>query len=222
MQPVADKLDGLRSLLDRVGPQVVGDRLRRIRMRQQLSIRDLASAAGMSKTSIVRLEAGEPVRPATILRACEALSIHVERLGNLSADEVQPAVVHRRHEERWLDLDDRASGPLLGLQRASTEEERRSANVDATICIIRSRLEEGRMLPSVIEAYGPSSVRSHPGEEFVYVLSGRALIEVGNQVYELQEGEAMTFRSAELHRYAPADPSDVPVRILSVRVDAKR
>lgn len=220
--PLVDRLDNIRSLLERLGPVVVGDRLRRIRMRQHLSIRELAAAAGMSKTSVVRLEAGQSVRPATVLRACDALSLHVERLASLSDDEVRPVVIHRRVDDRWLDMADRAGGPLLGLDRPLTLAERQEAvasGVKVPLCLIKSRLSGGRVLPTVIEAYGQSPVRSHPGEEFLYVLSGRARLEVGEEVVELEEGEAVTFWSAEPHRYAPADPSQVPVRLLSVRID---
>lgn len=220
--PLADRLDSVRALMQQLGPAVLGDRIRRIRIRQNLSIRDLAAAAGMSKTSVVRMEAGERFRASTLLRACEALSIHVERLASLSDDASEPYMIHRRSDDRWLDMADTGGRRLLGVDRPLSPEERSDAasnGVTVPVCLIRSRLDGGSVLPSIIEAYTKSPGRSHPGEEFLYVLSGRARIEIGPDVIELDEGEAVTFWSAEPHSYAPASAADAPVRLLSVRVD---
>ncbi|MEO0559907.1 MAG: cupin domain-containing protein, partial [Bacteroidota bacterium] len=197
-------------------------RLRRARLRLGVSIRDVASSAGLSKTSVVRLEAGEPVRTTTVRRVCEALGLHVGRLADLSDDGDGPAAIHRLEDDRWVDMADIGGGHLLGADRALNASERAQAveeGVAVPICIIRSRLPGGRVLPSILELYRPSEVRSHPGEEFVHVLSGRARIEVGGEAYELAEGESMTFWSAEPHRYLPAESSEIPTRLLSVRVD---
>lgn len=215
-------LSRIRDLIETLGPGVVGDRIRRLRIQQSQSIRDLARLAGLSKTSIVRLEAGQSVRPKTILRTLNALSIHVERLIDLSDDEVRPLVVHRRSDDRWLDMADRTGGPLLGLDRPLSAAERvraAEAGVTVPLCLIRNRLAGGNILPTVIEVFAESPVRSHPGEEFLYVLEGRARLEVGDEVIELETGEAAIFWSAEPHRYAPADTSALPVRMLSVRID---
>ena len=214
-------LTGVADALTTLGPAVVGQRLRRTRLRQGLSVRDLAGAAGMSKTSVVRLEAGEPVRPSTVLRACRALGLHVGRLADLSDEGTGPVAVHRLADDRWADMAD-PGGPLLSAHRPLTPDERARAVADGAsspINILRARLPEGRVSPSVLELYGPSELRSHVGEEFVYVLAGRVRLEVGGRAYELAEGEAMTFWSAERHRYAPADADAVPARLLSVRVD---
>lgn len=220
--PLADRLESIRALLEHPGPAVLGDRIRRIRIRQKLSIRDLAAAAGMSKTSVVRMEAGESFRASTLLRVCEALSIHVERLASLSDDSAEPYMIHRRSDDRWLDMADTGGRVLLGADRPLSPDERRDAALNGDtvpVCIIRSRLDGGSVLPSIVEAYSKSPVRSHPGEEFLFVLSGRARIEIGPDVIELEEGEAVTFWSAEPHSYAPASEAGAPVRLLSVRVD---
>ena len=217
----APSTDGVERTLGILGPAVVGQRLRRARLRQGLSVRDLAAAAGMSKTSVVRLEAGESVRASTVRRACDALGLHVGRLADLSDDGASPAAVHRHGDDHWVDMADLGGGPLGGAERPLRRDARAAAAADGAVplCMIRARLPGGRVLPSILELYGPSDLRSHAGEEFVHVLSGRARLEGGGEAYELDEGESMTFWSAERHRYAPADPGAVPVRLLSVRVD---
>lgn len=210
-----------RAVLDALGPTVVGQRLRRARQRQGLSVRDVAAEAGMSKTSVVRLEAGEPVRPSTVVRVCGALGLHLERLADLSDQGDGAVAVHRRADDRWVDMADAASGPLGGEDRPLSAAERAEAAADGVavpLCLVRSRLPGGRVLPTILEVHAPSEVRSHPGEEFVHVLEGRLRLEVGTHVVELEAGESATFWSAEPHRYLPADPT-APARVLSVRID---
>jgi len=221
-RPPPDALARTKTLLDTLGSAVVGDRLRRARIRMGLSIRSVADDAGLSKTSIVRLEAGAAVRASTVLRVCEAMGLHVNRLADLSDDAGRPFALHRAEDDRWVDMADAGGGHLLGLDRPLSQEERARAVAEGArvpLCLVRSRLAGGRVLPSVLELYGPSTLRSHQGEEFVYVLSGRLRIEIGDQAIELAEGESVTFWSAEPHRYAPADPSDGPTRVLSVRTE---
>lgn len=221
-QPTPSPYKPAWNALEGLHPTVIGARLRRARVRQGLSIRTVAGSAGLSKTSVVRLEAGEAVRPSTVLRVCEALGLHASRLADLSDDDERTVAVHRVGDDRWVDMADVASGPLLGADRPLSQQERAQAagqGVNVPLCIVRSRLPNGRVLPTVLELYGPSEVRSHPGEEFVYVLSGRVRLEIGDRTVDLVEGESATFWSAEPHRYAPTDPADVPARLLSVRTE---
>ncbi|MEM1268945.1 MAG: XRE family transcriptional regulator [Bacteroidota bacterium] len=213
---------GIQVLLDQLGPTIIGQRLRRARMRQNRSIREVAAQAGLSKTSVVKVEAGERARPATVGRLCEALGLHVGRLADPADEGNAPVSVHRHADDRWVDLNDTGGGFLLGADRPLSPSERNEAvtsGASLPVCIIQNQLSGGRVLPSILELHEPSELKSHPGEEFVHVLSGRAKIEVAGTVYTLNEGESITFWSAEPHRYLPAGPQGTPARLLSVRVD---
>jgi hypothetical protein len=59
------------------------------------------------------------------------------------------------------------------------------------------------------------------GEEFLFVLDGKARITVGSESFDLDQGESATFWSAEEHTYAPAAGALLPVRVLSLRIDDK-
>jgi len=214
----------VHDLLQQVSSTIVGARLRRARLRMGLSIRDLAQQAHVSKNSIVRLEQGGSPNAMTLMKVCGALGMHVAALSKPTDTEGQIRSIHRKDDDRWYDLTDFGSGPLEGQNRPLTPDER-SAIVErgaqVPLLILKSRLETGRLLPTVIELYKESERRSHAGEEFVYVLHGRATILLGNETIELEEGEAVTFWSAEEHAYAPSANSELPARILSVRIDDK-
>jgi transcriptional regulator with XRE-family HTH domain len=208
-------------LLKNVPASVIGARIRRARQRMGLSIRDLAAVAGVSKNSIVRIEQGGVSNVSTILKVSAAMGIHVATLAKPTG-ETQVMALHRHEDSRWFDLTDFGAGPLGGLDRPLSEEERAKFVKDGTdtpLLILKSRLETGRLLSTVIELYHESERRSHAGEEFVYVLRGHALVHIGAQTVELTQGESVVFWSAEEHSYAPAEGSELPVQVLSVRLD---
>ena len=76
-------------------------------------------------------------------------------------------------------------------------------------------------MSNVMELYAASETREHPGEEFVYVLDGAAIITVGPTVVTLARGESMVFRSIEPHTYAPVPGTLLPARLLMVRLDER-
>lgn len=196
---------------------LAGDRLRRTRAQQGLSIRELASLAGISKTSVVQAESGRTSRRSTYLKVAAAMGLHLEKLLEPARQERDSYAVHRRDDDVWYDLARFDQGPLG--ESIDLEELAREQAV-VPLNILRSRLEHGRIKPTVLELYGPSPSRSHAGEEHVYVLQGTATVTVGESQVDLSEGESITFWSAEAHSYAPRPGSPLPVRLLSVRVDA--
>jgi transcriptional regulator with XRE-family HTH domain len=195
--------------------------MRRARVRQGLSIRDLASSAGVNKNSVVRLEKGLRPLPQTVLKLCRALNLHLASLVNV-ASIAEDVAIHRSADDRWYDMTEFAAGPLA--ERPLSPRERAKLaekGLQAPMLLLTNRLDRGNILANVIELYGPSPRRSHPGEEMVYVLTGTARITVGARVFELEEGECATFQCSEEHEYAPAG-ADKPVRLLSVTVQDRR
>lgn len=212
----------LKKSLKSFPAQVLGDRVRRARVRQSISVRDLAKAAGVSKNSITRLEHGGGTNPATLVKVCAALGLHVAGLLRKEPSTEQLVVVHRKEDDRWFDMTDFGAGPLGGLDRPISLPERKAfveAGAKVPLLMLTNRLESGRLLPAILELYDQSELRSHAGEEMVYVLAGKVLLRVGDQEVLLQEGECATFWSAEQHGYAPAPGSSIPARVLSIRSD---
>jgi transcriptional regulator with XRE-family HTH domain len=213
----------VEELLRSVPVEIVGARLHRARQRLGLSIRELAAAASLNKNSIVHLEKGGVPQPMTVLKVCAALGIHVASLVKPSPTEAEIVAIHRRSDDRWYDMTNLGAGPVA--DHPLSEEERRNlaeGGVATPMLMLKNRLETGQMMPDVLELYKESETRSHVGEEMIYVLQGRAAVTVGSQSFELDEGECATFWSAEEHRYAPANGSKLPVRLLSITIHHHR
>jgi transcriptional regulator with XRE-family HTH domain len=216
----------VQALLERTTPAVIGARLKRYRIRQGLSIRDLAAKAEVSTNSVLRIEAGGDVHALTLIKICASLGLHVVRLGDV--DNLEPggfSAVHHHEDDRWYDLTKFGAGPIGGLDRPLDHDERaelvEQGTADVPMLILKSQLDSGRLIQTVIELYHDSEPRSHAGEEFVYVLEGTAKIVVGDREYVLKQGEGITFWSSETHQYGPAEGSQRPARILTVQIDDK-
>jgi transcriptional regulator with XRE-family HTH domain len=202
---------------------LIGNRLKRTRAQQGLSIRQVAERAGVSKTTVVQVESGKTSRRASYVKVAEIYGLHVERLAMAAEPRQDSYAVHRASDEVWFNLAAFDAGPLSQEAQNSEKVRRELAQGDpdlAPLSILSSRLEQGRIKPTILELYGQSPARSHQGEEFVFVLSGDALVTVGDSELKLSAGESVTFWSAEAHAYAPQPGSALPVRILSVRVDS--
>jgi transcriptional regulator with XRE-family HTH domain len=213
-------------MMARVPAAVLGLRLRRARIRQGLSVRDVASRGSLSKTSVVRLEQGHKAYPLTVVKVCAVLGLHLAGITDAKGSSDGAAAVHHHEDDRWYDMIDFGAGPLGGLDRPLRQAERKrfaKEGPSVAVLLLKNRLATGRLLPTVLEIYRASPPRSHAGEEFVYVLQGKASLCIGGTVHTLSEGEAITFWSEEEHTYAPAaDSPAMPVRLLSLRIDEKR
>ena len=208
----------IEAIMETVPASVLGARIQRARIAQKLSARELATQAGLSKNSVARLEQGEDVRAITILKVCAVLGLHVERLAE--PDDQTLVKVHRLEEDCWYDMVDFGAGPISGTPQRLNREQRKALvekGLKHPLLMLKSSLAGGKILPSILDLHVASPLRSHPGEEFVFVLSGTAVIQVGSQVYTLVKGESMTFWASEPHSYAPKD--ETPTLVLSVRVN---
>ncbi|RYG39643.1 XRE family transcriptional regulator [bacterium] len=201
---------------------LAGDRLRRTRVQQRLSIRQIAELSKISKTSVLQVESGRSSRRSTYLKVAEAMGLHLDRLVQPGSAEEVPYAIHRAEDDTWFDLADFGEGPLPQSAQSDPQAREKLARDSGVspLNILGSRLERGRIKPTLLELYGPSAVRSHAGEEHVFVLAGQATVSVGGSELFLEAGESITFWSSEPHFYAPQEGSPLPVRLLSVRVDS--
>src|SRR5215831_10955194 len=106
-QPPKGILDQVREaarMMSRVPAAVLGLRLRRARIHQGLSVRDVAGRASLSKTSVVRLEQGHKAYPLTVVKVCAVLGLHLAGITDPKGSSDAAAIVHRKEDDRWYDL----------------------------------------------------------------------------------------------------------------------
>ena len=199
---------------------------RRFRERRKLfgwSIDEVAGKAKVSRDTVMRAEKGRPISDKSLhaLRSSYALFSaqlisHVpdsEHYSNCTTEQIRwMSATPRDHKGRRVknidysfvdDPAERKRRATLGYQRFFTG-------------FIRSELDGGVMSSGIMEIYQLSWTDRHFGEEFVYCLSGEAVITVEGDPCHLKAGDSIVFDALKGHSYAPKEGSELPAVILFV------
>jgi transcriptional regulator with XRE-family HTH domain len=178
--------DDLDDVLTAVGP-----RLRALRRRRGTTLAQLAEATGISASTLSRLESGQR-RPTLelLLRLARAHAVALDEL--VAAPVTGDPRVHprpfRRHGMTFVPLTRRPGGLRAYKQ----------------------------ILPAGAEGAldGPLDLQTHEGHGWIYVLSGRLRLILGDHDLVLVPGEVAEFDTRVPHAYTSAGPE--PVEILSL------
>ncbi|HEY5833208.1 helix-turn-helix domain-containing protein [Streptomyces sp.] len=164
----------------------VGPRLRAARLERGVTLAALSAVTGISVSTLSRLESGQR-------KASLELLLPLAR-------------AHR------MPLDELVGAPEVGDPRVRAVP-RRLARM--TVIPLTGR-------PGALQAYKliidpsppPAEQRAHEGYEWLYVLSGRLRLLLGERDLELRAGEAAEFDTRLPHWFGPAGPE--PVEVLSL------
>jgi DNA-binding transcriptional MerR regulator/quercetin dioxygenase-like cupin family protein len=169
----------------------VGPRVQRARLRRGVSLRALASATGLSASSVSAIERGVSAPSVgTLQRLAAALDTTVPKL--LGTRRPSPRLVVRPSDRVALDMET----PGVRFENLYA--------VDTALQSILITVEPGA---------GTDESYSHEGEEFLYVTAGRLELTLDElHTYELEAGDAMTFASTRPHRWR--NPGDVTTEIV--------
>jgi len=170
----------------------LGGKLRRIREDHGRSIAEVATTTGIDEEQIRSYEANEGVPPiADLLKLANCLEVSVGHFFQSAIPEKRVEVV--RAAERWTVHATQGAAVSLNYRYQA----------------LSHGLTDKLMSPFLIEIppSDSSSVgsSSHQGEEFVFVLSGRVEISVGDEKVQLEPGDAMYYDSRLEHSLRSLD-----------------
>ncbi|MBL8048716.1 MAG: helix-turn-helix transcriptional regulator [Chthonomonas sp.] len=203
-----------REKVEQLGYGVLGQRLFRARTYHDLSVRDLADRAQVSKNTITRIEKGLPVHIETLRILARALKLKPENLVAAEFDVGNTVSVARTTTGRWFDLAT-YTGSMPTSPELSADPDQWASDAQP-FSPLASRDIEGRFNPNLIVLRAPTERRSHRGEEFAYVLTGRLRVVFDDRAVELEAGDSIYFWAAESHRYEPISED---VKLLSIVLD---
>lgn len=158
---------------------VIGPRLRALRQRRGITLTELANSTGISQSTLSRLEAGQR-RPTLELLLLLSRAHHVPLDELVGAPEVGDPRVRLRPVKRW-------GMTMIPLTR-------RPGGLQAYKLLIPAHRGE------------PHAQQSHDGYEWLYVLSGRLVLLLGPQRFELAAGEAVEFDTQTPHAFTNPGP----------------
>jgi len=157
----------------------LGDRIKEIRMRKDMSLREMARRMGVSVGLLSQIETGR-VYPSirTLYKIAMVLNVPVGILFE-TEEEVQPLYIKSSKKEA---IASESGFTVLGVYEFSKEGA-------ATIMVLKAK-------PGEKETNKP---HTHAGREFVYVLKGRVDFIIGEKSYHLGEGDILCFNSSTEH-----------------------
>ena len=162
----------------------VGERLRVIRSRRRLTLREVAERAGLSESFLSQVERGRAsASVASLRRIADALGIAISDLFQ-PAEASQPRVLRR---------DDRPSLAfgILGRKLLLTPKPLHHLEVFV-----------GELDPE--GSTGAEQYAHGDSEELFVVIRGTVQLELGDEVFELEAGDSIDYRSAVPHRISNA------------------
>jgi transcriptional regulator with XRE-family HTH domain len=163
----------------------VGPRLRRLRVQRGVTLTALAAETGISKSTLSRLESGQR-KPSLELLLPLADAHH-------------------------LPLDELVGAPRVGDPRVRLTPRTRNGRLVYPLTQQSSGLAVWKV---VIPPERERRLRTHPGYEWLYVLSGEMRLILGEHDITLRAGEVAEFDTRLPHWFGPS--GDEPVEILSI------
>ncbi|MDJ0953148.1 MAG: XRE family transcriptional regulator [Acidimicrobiia bacterium] len=162
----------------------IGQRLREAR-KGRFTVKELAAAAGVSAGLISEVERGQG-NPSfrTLYRISQALGIRVGDLLSGDGRSKQAAALLVKRKER----------KLLQLGEQGLAWQLLTPNLQGKLEVLKTSVP-----PGFTNKEAPFE---HEGEECVYLLSGESLeITVDDELFTLEEGDAITYDSGKSHWY---------------------
>lgn len=171
---------------------VVGTRLRKARQLRGARLRDIAELAGVSESYLSQLERGRTQGSiATLSRLTQVLGMSMAELFEPDLTD-RPRVV-RDSERRYLDFGKDARKAMLTTRPLQHLE------------VFVGDLNPGGSTGDEPYSHGDS-------EELLLVVSGRVVLQLDDDTYNLAQGDSVFYKSSLNHRVS--NPHDEPAQVL--------
>ena len=207
---------------------VFGGNVRAQRKLRGWSIDLLAKRAGLAPQTVLRIEQGYPSTRKKRSLVAIALDTLPDRLQHLPETVREDIAVHSMKSDGWASLlDSRRFAPDDDLQTIQSTAERERLGkigfVTQFVKVLHCRLPKGKLVGGILEIYGPLLPSVYlGGEVFAYALSGAIVVHLGDETFQVAEGEACTLDCTIPFFFSPKDPiykAGKPCRVLYVRLD---
>ena len=176
------------------GKLELGERLRAVRQLRRLTLREVATAAGVSESFVSQLERGRSsASVATLQRLAAAVGIEISDL--FAAEPQAGPRVLRRGERQQLEWGH------LGRKALLTPKPFHSLEV------VAAAFDPGGSTGDEPYTHGDS-------EELLLVLAGRIHLQLGSELLDLSAGDSVNYRSSTAHRVS--NPGAEPAEVLFV------
>ena len=176
--------------------RIMGQKIRQLRLDNRLTLEEAAERAGCTPGFLSQVERNQAVPSISMLYSiAQALGVQVTHFF--------PRVT---------------SGPKV--VRADAREVFRFEGSFIVYSLLSTNFPDRKLETLLVQinpvdgALPADEFRSHPGEEFAYVLQGTLRLWIGDAIYDLNPGDSVHFKSTVKHRLE--NPGDDPMVALWV------
>lgn len=166
---------------EQINELIIGQNIRRRRLQAGVTLTALAAAAGMTKSTLSKIETGQLSSPvSTLLRIAAALGVTIADFF-VAATARPPFVLTRDGQGAILTRD----GSQFGYTHEALAPQLQDKLGEPFLLTIRPGDGKGRF--------------QHGGQEFIYMLSGHLEFAVGDTVLQLGPGDSLYFDPRHVH-----------------------
>ncbi len=171
----------------RKGVEDIGERIRKLREEKGLSLAELSRLTGFEIEFLASLEKNE-AQPqlGTVIKLSKALDSAFGRLVSSVGDKLYS--ITRKDERRTVSRSTSKTGKKQVYVYKSLAPDVKGRHMEALMV----QLEE---IPD-------KEISVHEGEEFIFVLDGVVLLEIGDEAFELEPGDTAYYLSTTPHHIA--------------------
>ena len=165
----------------------VGEKIKELREKKGLSLKDLADLTGFSTALLSQME-NHLVSPShgTIIKLAKALGVKV---GDFLGDsQGEPFSIVRKDERKRVSRFASKDGVKYGYSYESLGYDKKDRQMEPFIVTLE---------PATVK---PSKTSVHEGEEFIFVLEGEMEVVLGNHTDVLYPGDSIYYDSTIPHR----------------------
>jgi transcriptional regulator with XRE-family HTH domain len=165
----------------------VGEKIKELREKKGLSLKDVADLTGFSTALLSQME-NHLVSPSlgTIIKLARALGVRVGDF--LGESEGEPFSIVRKDERKKVSRFASKDGVKYGYSYESLGYDKKDRHMEPFIVTLE---------PATVKA---SKTSVHEGEEFIFVLEGEMEVVLGNHTDVLYPGDSIYYDSTIPHR----------------------
>jgi transcriptional regulator with XRE-family HTH domain len=166
-------------------PTSVGQRVRSVRREKGMTIEDVGQRTGLSARYLDQIEAEELSPPLGVLiKIAKALDMKLGRF--ISAGEVKPFTVVRKHERRIVSRYTSAQGDQYGYTYESLAPDKKDRHMEP-------------FMITLVPSKAKKELSTHEGQEFIYVLEGEMEVMLEDFTDVLYPGDSIYYDSTVPH-----------------------
>ena len=165
----------------------IGRRVRNLREEKGLSLGELSKLTGFEVELLANIEA-DKIQPqlGTAIKLSKALDSAFSRLVSGVGDKLYS--VTRKADQKVVSRSTTRKGSKQVYTYKSLAPEVKGRHMEALIVQLEENPEKKRSV--------------HDGEEFIYVLSGQVVLDIGEEAYQLEPGDSAYYLSTTPHLIA--------------------